>query len=72
MRLNLIDYINRCRVEQAKQMLLKQDARVSEVAFETGYQSLSQFNRSFRNIMGESPTEYRRRLLKPSAHSKAA
>ena len=72
MGLNLIDYINRCRVEHAKQMLLKQDARVSEVAFEIGYQSLSQFNRSFRSITGESPTEYRRRLLKPVVLRKAA
>jgi AraC-like DNA-binding protein/ligand-binding sensor protein len=72
MGLNLIDYINRCRIERAKEMLLKQDARVSEVAFEIGYQSLSQFNRSFRNITGESPTGYRRRLLKPSFLRRAA
>jgi len=69
---NLIDYINRCRVESATQMLLKHDARVSEVAFEIGYQSLSQFNRSFRNVTGESPTEYRWRLLKPAVLRKAA
>ena len=69
---NLIEYINRCRVEIAKQLLLKDCARVSEVAFEIGYQSLSQFNRSFRNVTGESPTEYRRRLLKPAALKRAA
>jgi AraC-like DNA-binding protein len=62
---NLIEYINRCRVEKARDMLLKPDARVSEVAFEIGYQSLSQFNRSFRSVTGENPTEYRRRILKP-------
>jgi AraC-like DNA-binding protein len=69
---NLIDYINRSRVECAKQLLSKQYARVSEVAFEIGYQSLSQFNRSFRNVTGLSPTEFRRRLLKPSALKRAA
>lgn len=68
---NLIDFINRSRVEQARQMLLKADARVSEVAFEVGYQSLSQFNRSFRTVTGESPTEYRRRILKPAARHSA-
>ena len=69
---NLIEYINRCRVECAKQLLLKHDARVSEVAFEIGYQSLSQFNRSFRNVTGESPTQFRQRLLKPTALKRAA
>ena len=64
---NLMDFINRSRVESARQLLLKDDARVSEIAFEIGFQSLSQFNRSFRTITGESPTEYRRRILKPAA-----
>lgn len=68
---NLIDFINRSRVEHARQMLLKADARVSEVAFEVGYRSLSQFNRSFRTVTGESPTEYRRRILKPDARHSA-
>ena len=69
---NLIDFINRSRIETARQMLLKDDARVSEVAFEAGYQSLSQFNRSFRSVTGESPTEYRRRILKPAATRQSA
>ena len=69
---NLIDYINRSRVECAKQMLLEQALRVSEIAFATGYQSLSQFNRCFRNVTRESPTKYRRRLLKPAALKRAA
>lgn len=69
---NLIDFINRCRIEQARDRLLKPDARVSEVAFEIGYQSLSQFNRSFRSITGESPTEFRRRILKPEALRQSA
>ena len=67
---NLIDYINRSRIESARQLLLKDDARVSEVAFEVGYQSLSQFNRTFRSVTGESPSDYRRRLLKPSSSSR--
>jgi AraC-like DNA-binding protein/ligand-binding sensor protein len=69
---NLIEYINRCRVEKARDMLLKPDARVSEVAFEIGYQSLSQFNRTFRSVTGENPTEYRRRILKPEALRQSA
>ena len=48
------------------------DRQSSEVAFEIGYQSLSQFNRSFRSITGESPTEFRRRILKPEALRQSA
>lgn len=69
---NLIDYINRSRIESARQLLLRDDARVSEIAFEVGYQSLSQFNRTFRSVTGESPSDYRKRLLKPSASRQSA
>lgn len=61
----LSDYINRRRIEQAGRMLLKADARISEIAFEVGYQSLSQFNRSFQRIMRRTPMEYRRQVLRP-------
>jgi AraC-like DNA-binding protein len=58
--LTLTDYVNRCRVEWAKKELLKPEKRVSEIAFEVGYQSLSQFNRSFARIVGSAPTAWRR------------
>lgn len=56
------EYLSRCRVERAKEMLLKPTARVSEVAFEAGFQSLTHFNRVFRKVVGGSPTEYRDHL----------
>ena len=61
--LTLTDYINRSRVEWAKRELLKPEVRISEIAFLVGYQSLSQFNRSFSRIVGASPTEFRRERL---------
>lgn len=57
--MTLTEYINRRRVERAKRKLLNPHARVTEVAFDVGYQSLSQFNRSFLRYVGESPTRYR-------------
>ena len=36
---------------------------VSEIAFEVGFQSLTHFNRVFKKILGQSPTEYRAQLL---------
>ncbi len=61
--LTLTDYVNRCRIERAKNEHLKSEKRVSEVAFEVGYQSLSQFNRSFARIVGSSPSTWRKERL---------
>jgi len=55
------DYVSRLRVEKARELLLDPNQRVSEVAFQTGFQSLSHFNRCFKRITGESPTECRER-----------
>ena len=65
--LTLTDYVNRCRIEWAKRELLRPEARVSEIAFLVGYQSLSQFNRSFARIVGDAPTSYRRNKLQRAA-----
>jgi AraC-like DNA-binding protein/ligand-binding sensor protein len=59
--MTLTEYVNRRRVEQAKHRLLHPDARVTEIAFDIGFQSLSQFNRSFARYVGMSPTQYRQR-----------
>jgi AraC-like DNA-binding protein len=53
------EYLARVRVERVKNLLLNPNTRVSEAAYEAGFQSLSQFNRVFRHIAGESPSEYR-------------
>jgi AraC-like DNA-binding protein/ligand-binding sensor protein len=56
------DYLARVRVEKIKNLLLNPHKRVSEAAYEAGFQSLSQFNRVFRRITGEAPSAYRERL----------
>ncbi|MEY2881204.1 MAG: hypothetical protein RLZZ15_3584 [Verrucomicrobiota bacterium] len=56
------DYLARVRVEKVKNLLLNPHKRVSEAAFEAGFQSLSQFNRVFRRVAGESPSVYREAL----------
>ncbi len=56
------DYLARTRVEKTKQLLINPHKRVSEAAYEVGFQSLSQFNRAFRRITGETPSAYREHL----------
>ena len=60
--LNYTKYLNRVRVENAKQLLLNFNYRISEIAYEVGFQSLTHFNRAFRIVAGQSPTEYRSQL----------
>jgi AraC-like DNA-binding protein len=57
--LNFTDYVSRVRIEKAKNLLLNPNLRISEIAFEVGFQSLTHFNRVFKKIIGQSPTQYR-------------
>ena len=60
--LNFTDYLSRIRIERARNLLLNPNLRVSEIAFEVGFQSLTHFNRVFKNTVGQSPTRYREQL----------
>jgi AraC-like DNA-binding protein/ligand-binding sensor protein len=66
--LTFTDYLARLRVESVKQQMLNPHVRVSEAAFAAGFQSLSQFNRVFRRIAGESPSDYRDRVVATPHH----
>ena len=57
--LTFTDYLGRIRVEKAKTLLLNPHLRVSEIAYTVGFQSLTHFNRVFRNLIGESPSHFR-------------
>lgn len=62
--LTFTEFVSRQRTERAKNLLLNPNLRISEIAYESGFQSLTHFNRVFRKIAGESPTDYRSRLPK--------
>ncbi len=56
------EFVSRTRIERAKNLLLNPNLRVSEIAYEVGFQSLTHFNRVFKKVIGESPTDYRGHL----------
>jgi AraC-like DNA-binding protein/ligand-binding sensor protein len=62
--INFTDYLSRVRIEKAKNLLLNPNLRVSEIAYEVGFQSLTHFNRVFKKIIGQSPTRYRGQLAR--------
>jgi AraC-like DNA-binding protein/ligand-binding sensor protein len=54
-----VEYVGRARVEEARHLLQDPHQRISEIAFQVGFQSLSQFNRAFKVVVGKAPTEFR-------------
>jgi AraC-like DNA-binding protein len=62
--INFIDYLSRVRVEKSKTLLLNPNSRISEAAFACGFQSMTNFNRAFKRIVGRSPTQFRKSLPK--------
>jgi len=62
--INFTDYLSRVRIEKAKNLLLNPNLRISEIAYEVGFQSLTHFNRVFKKIIGQSPTRYRGQLAR--------
>jgi AraC-like DNA-binding protein/ligand-binding sensor protein len=60
--IHFTEFVSRTRIEKARNLLLNPRLRISEIAYEVGFQSLTHFNRIFKQIMHQSPTEYRDKL----------
>lgn len=56
------NYLSILRVSEAKTLLVNPHLRVSEIAFQIGFKSLTHFNRVFKQITGKTPTEYREQV----------
>ena len=59
MGMNLREYINQLRIEEAKRLLLSTQMSVSEVASHVGYFNISYFSTVFHKIVGMSPVDWR-------------
>ena len=60
-KLTFVEFLNHYRINQAKR-LLTMDRNVSETSFECGFESLSYFNRTFKKITGENPSNFKKRI----------
>ncbi len=61
------NFLNEVRVGHACKLLQQTDKAVAEIAFASGYNQLTHFNRQFKRIVGYSPKEYRYQLDRQSA-----
>lgn len=60
------EYVAQVRIEHAKALLIHSGKGVTEIAYESGFQSLSQFHRVFRKAFGTAPGAMRREHLSAS------
>ena len=55
------EYINMLRIDKAKRLLTSTDEKILDIMLDVGFDNQSSFNRVFMNIVGESPSEYRKK-----------
>jgi AraC-like DNA-binding protein len=58
-------YLQRRRLERAMALLRNTDRSVTDICFSVGFSSLGTFSRTFRDIVGGSPSAFRQQALKP-------
>lgn len=63
---NVSQFINEWRIREAMRLLDDSEAPVTQIMFDCGFQTKSNFNREFRRIAGKSPSEWRNRHEVPA------
>lgn len=57
------EYLNSKRVQRAKELLYSKELSITDVAMNSGFSSLSAFNRTFKSANNCSPSEFRNKVL---------
>lgn len=60
LNMTLVEFINKTRIEHAKEMLLKTDKKLYEIAVENGFSDVYYFSKIFKSYSGKSPGEWRK------------
>jgi AraC-like DNA-binding protein len=59
------DFVSEIRISHACKLLVETTDTVSQIAYESGFDTLSNFNRNFKKITQQTPREYRRAYRTP-------
>jgi AraC-like DNA-binding protein len=70
--INFSEYLTQVRLATAQEQLRRTDRSITEIAYDSGFQSLSQFNRSFAKLEGRSPREFRKSVRAPKTQSRVS
>lgn len=54
------EYLSSIRIKEAKRLIVKTDMSISEIAEAVGYKSSTHFGRTFKSMLGMSPSTYKR------------
>lgn len=57
---SFVNYLTALRIEKACSFLIQSDFSISQIAYSTGFESLSNFNRQFKKLKKQSPSEYKK------------
>jgi AraC-like DNA-binding protein len=71
--MSLVQYVKRLRINLACQILMSDEqAAITDICFEVGFNNLSNFNRQFLAEKGMPPSQFRRLLVENISAAKAA
>ena len=62
----MVQFITELRISHACKLLLSQEYPISQICFESGFNNLSNFNRVFKKITGQTPRAYQQAMLLPA------
>jgi YesN/AraC family two-component response regulator len=58
----IVDYMIELRINNAKKLIEKNNLTINEIAKKSGYITISNFNRQFKELNGYTPAEYRKQI----------
>jgi AraC-like DNA-binding protein len=61
-RVTFVEYLNTVRIGYACKLLADKNKNVVEIAYESGYKNIANFNRQFKKFKTMTPTEYRKNI----------
>jgi len=60
--MNFVGYLKTIRINEAKRLLEETDMKIIEISFLVGYENEKHFMKTFKNVCGVSPSEFRKNV----------